>query len=77
MCEPCRLSDTLLARILNLSTHASKSSFTPTTGGTRSTGSEQQEEEEDRKQHLVEEEYQTEAAEISEKYFTHSWESPH
>lgn len=33
LCEPCRLSDTLLARILNLSTHASKSSFTPTTEG--------------------------------------------
>lgn len=31
---PGRLSDTLLARILNLSTHASKSSFTPTTQGT-------------------------------------------
>lgn len=31
LCVPCRLSDTLLAKILNLSTHASRSSFTPTT----------------------------------------------
>lgn len=31
LCVPCRLSDVLLAKILNLSTHASRSSFTPTT----------------------------------------------
>lgn len=31
LCEPWRLSETLLAKILNLSTQASKSSFTPTT----------------------------------------------